>query len=483
MKKFRQKDKEQKASDSAMRLLSDSDTSDDEISSLSQPAGLQSRPSSNTFENLNHKLAGEGSDFDRCLEVLSTAESSPSDKSHVLGDPDNMVSIADEVGIARKALEEEAKDSSNLSSTKSGSPSDASGVRKPHSYQKRKYPAERSLSFRGEASPFPYPKQSWKERRSLSARNICKQVSANDLEEDVRSSSSCFPRAVVRDPSGNQAAGSRPMQYVAKPVRLRNYQTAQIGAAVWTKKMTKCADAASAKIPHHAVSVKDTGPDVSDFVLQADGSFDSSVGVLSTAAPHDRKGGSLFISSTTVCPGIEPPPSSATSNEEVDVSSGKAGFCNHESSPSALSVANSGQYQETYQGGHNSASIAPVVIVIGSVSVSLDSVVGQKQSALTTSSCKDLTQESKVVDATERELAKLVDLAERPKETNGALHENGVINNAPHKEPEGDGKSLKILSQSDAEWKANKEHSISQAGMGSFMKPTVVQGGSFAGVK
>lgn len=466
MKKSRQKDKEQKALDSAMRPVSDSDTSDDEISSIGQPAGLESRPSSNTFENLNHKLAGEGSDFDHRLEVLSTAVSSPSDKSLVLGDPGELVSISIEVGRAHKAPEVEAKDASNLPATKAGNPPDASGVQKPYNYQKRKYPTERSLSPR-EASPFPYQQRSPKERRSFSARNIYKKISANEDEEGVGLGSSCFPRAVVRDPSENQAAGSRPMQYTVNPVRMR----AQIGAAVWTKKMPKCGDSASAKITHHAVLAKDKSPDVSDSVLQADGLSYSSVGVSSTAAPHDRKAGSVIISST------------ATSNEEVSVSSCKAGICNHESSSSTLCVVDSGQYDEPYQGGHNSTSMAPVVIgsvVIGSVSVSLDSVVSQKEPALTVSSCKDLTESSKVVDATQRELSELVDPAERPKETNGALHENGAINHVLHKEPKGDGKSLKIPY---AEWKENKQHSTSHAGMGNFIKPSVVQGGSFAGAK
>lgn len=515
MKKVRQKDKEQKAVAVAI-CLPDINPSDDETSSRRCSADSPTRPPSNTFENLNHQLAG-GLDFEDIIsrgvsspsgkslapvdpndEVVSAPVSSPCRKSLVIvGSRDEVVSsamvspvenglhvvessdvarIADDVGLVSSALDVETKDSSNFPETDKSGLSDAPDIRRPYNFQKHELHAERSLSAGGDAVFFPNQKQTWKERRSLSAKDICKETSANEDEEDIGLSSSYFPGATTRNPSAAKVVGSRPRQYVAKPLRLRNSQAAaRLGASVWTKKVGKFADTVAAKIPHSTKSAVSISPEVSDAdtVLNTN----SSAGVLSTAAPHDQQPGCAFVSNISGCSNADPSLRAVFS----DKNHCKTSSSSHEDARAGLRMADSGHCNQV------GASSAPVVIgsvVISSFDDSLESMVGNKDSNLTPSPWKQLPEASKIVEnVSKSELAELVDPIESSKENMEALAHDGKNKYGSHRGGKGEEKSLNILLQSGSERNENKDHSMSQAGVGSLMKLSVPQGGVVAGRK
>eukprot|EP00250_Pteridium_aquilinum_P021818 c25235_g1_i1 orf=658-3729(-) len=468
-KKGRQKDskdKERKPSESATRLLSDSDTSDGGVSSSSESAfgyGLQLRPSSNTFENLYDRLADEGSDSDHHREVVSTAVSSPCENDLVQGNPDDMVTMGDE---ACTATGDGVKHALNFPATNEGSSADASGFQKPYNYTKRKYSVDRSLSFRGRVLLLPYQKVSWKKRNSLSTRNYSKQIGTSNLEVDTGSENPCCSLTDVEHVSVGNVAGFRPRQCWAKPVRVRNYQTApRTRAAIWMRKVPERIDAALDKISDCVDMVNCSSPDIADPV-QADGRSDSSAGVSASilhdknAVPPGRSACSLSDPSTTGVDSLPFTRGESGSNQQVDV------------------AASNCQSDNPCQAGHNPAPIASVVI--GSVCLSLiDSTVGQEKSTRTLSFCKDETEARKEVEASARGVVELPNPAGRTKESFGALHENGVINCVSQKELEGGGKSLKIHPQLDPEGKENNAHS--EAGKRSFTRSITVQSGNFKG--
>ncbi|MCO5601514.1 hypothetical protein L7F22_055635 [Adiantum nelumboides] len=486
MKKARQKDskeKEQKHFDSMRAFLSTgSESSDEERHDANSIVGYdqQSSPSCNAYENLHHRLAGEENDVGRHLEEGLTLTQVPAENdqlSEAVAEADgcqhHSVAVSTIVqdypvhgspsldSAEAAGLEPEVhsttKDSSIISNAQA-----VSGLRRPVFKEKRKYPAEQIPEVREFA---PFEKTFWKEKHSSNFSRFSGQRMVNSVKEGM---DLAHPGVVLEEFPVNRVAGYRPRQVMGKPVRSGKYLTAvQTGTAIWTKKASKLSDTACNITP----VLTDTG----NSTVEVDSDH-----VASAEVPETRAEVTAVDSLQEIV--INSPLSTAGScdpSQHLSLAVGDGCVCNLESHPPSTSYMDCGN--EPDQLGHTPSTLSSVVVgsvVIGSVCLPLvDCMAGQGQSSLQFNSLEDVSEERKLLQASEGESTGSLRSLEKVEESLRALNENGAVNCMPYKENEWNGKALKLLSQVDSEEKENHEHPPHVAGELNLSRPKVVHAG------
>ncbi|KAH7414852.1 hypothetical protein KP509_14G013900 [Ceratopteris richardii] len=490
MKKARQKDskeRDSKPSDAGTgNLAALSDSSEDEDRCNFSPVVKcidQSRPSSNAFENLYHRLAGEASDSDNHEETVSTMtvvglsnDSRPSspkaikddEPSHTedvgldVSDTSPVSLIHDDVktacDVGRLGSEHEVSHYYGNGTPNAFRGGRLSGVKKPYITEKGRYPNDRFS--RGRESVFLHHKNFSKDRSHVNPKNIAGQHVLNDSKESD-------------DILCAEASSSRSRQFSGKPIQHRKYYAGmQANAGVWTKKGLKCSDTTTSDVITNPLDSESSpkgvpGSNVSNFEFLSSPSI---------SAEEPSTTGNLADKDS-----CSPPKDNDSSVEQLNLTIMGSEYDNQNAHAAGMLSPDIEHHSETEQVGDTSANASPVIVgsvVIGSVRVSLvDPELSLNAGGLMSEKHEDglqgvLTQPSHVESSGPVNSSQKLELCR-------ALHENGTLNSVATKDVERILKSAKLLSKIDSEEKENHEHASHLAREEKLSRLTVTQGANF----